>query len=628
MAEVIDDDLNQLSYQQFNHTMNSISKRPGKKYEFITQAGPALTAALFNVYQTVWETEVMPPSWMNTVLVQVYKDSGDRSCLDNYRHLHIKQDIPKVFGHMVMSVAKATISQNLTKFQIGARAGHRPQEHLFVLKSVMSLYAQHQKTLFLSMWDISKFFDRENLRDVMNEIYSLGVRGKIYRLIYQLNKNSVISVKTPVGLSDQVDTGEGVAQGSVEGASISAASLGAGVSKVFKDSCDEVNFAGLELGPLLFQDDVARLADCIASAQTGNEKMESLAEAKLLDFNLKKSCFMIIGNKTSITSHKEEIRKNPITLCKQPMTMVSEAKYLGDWICEGGLSESVVCTVRKRKGLAIGAIHEIRCVVEDCRSMICGGIKAGLEIWELAVLPMLLYNAESWIGVTKKTVEDLEAIQKRFLKHLLAVGSGCPTPSLYWETGTLGIKWRILKSKLLLYHHIKCLPNTALAKEVIEVQERLNLPGLHSECSDFLCHHGFTHVEQYTKVQWKKLVKERILKMNENELVEMSLTYKKINFSGEKFACKDYMKEMRIDDARTMFKIRTNMVPTVQMNFMGDKNFASNLWTCSGCNSCRDSQQHLLTCPGYAQLRIGKNLKVDSDLVAYYREILKHRQDG
>ena len=29
------------------------------------------------------------------------------------------------------------------------------------------------------MWDISKFFDRENLRDVMNEIYRLGVRGKI-----------------------------------------------------------------------------------------------------------------------------------------------------------------------------------------------------------------------------------------------------------------------------------------------------------------------------------------------------------------------------------------------------------------------------------------------------------------
>ena len=190
--------------------------------------------------------------------------------------------------------------------------------------------------------------------------------------------------------------------------------------------------------------------------------MESLAESKLLDFNLKKSCYMIIGDKTRRNAMKKETERNPITLCNQPMSCVSEAKYLGDWISEGGLTDSVECTVRKRKGLAVSSIHEIRLVVEDCRSRICGGIKAGLDIWELAVLPMLLYNAECWFEISPKTLDDLESIQKRFLKHLLAVGSGCPIPSLYWETGTLGIKWRILMKKLLFYHHIKCLPDSSL----------------------------------------------------------------------------------------------------------------------------------------------------------------------
>ena len=139
-----------------------------------------------------------------------------------------------------MAEAKNTIMQNLTKFQIGAKAGHRPQEHLFVLKSVIGLYEQHSKALFLTMWDISKFFDRENLRDVMNELYNIGIRGKIYRLMYELNKNTVISVKTPVGLTEECDTGEGVAQGSVEGAVVSAVSLGEGIRYFFKGSCDEV----------------------------------------------------------------------------------------------------------------------------------------------------------------------------------------------------------------------------------------------------------------------------------------------------------------------------------------------------------------------------------------------------
>ena len=99
--------------------------------------------------------------------------------------------------------------------------------------------------------------------------------------------------------------------------------------------------------------------------------MESLAESKLLDFNLKKSCYMIIGDKTRRNAMRKETERNPITLCNQPMSCVSEAKYLGDWISEGGLTDSVECTVMKRKGLAVSSIHEIRLVVEDCRSSIC-----------------------------------------------------------------------------------------------------------------------------------------------------------------------------------------------------------------------------------------------------------------
>ena len=47
---------------------------------------------------------------------------------------------------------------------------------------------------------------------------------EIYCLIFKLNENNIISVITPVGLTDQCDMGEGVSQGSVEGTSISAAS--------------------------------------------------------------------------------------------------------------------------------------------------------------------------------------------------------------------------------------------------------------------------------------------------------------------------------------------------------------------------------------------------------------------
>ena len=94
--------------------------------------------------------------------------------------------------------------------------GHRPQEYLFVIKSVIALFQMLGKGLLMEFFDITKYFDKENLRDVLNNIYAAGVRGKNYRMWYKLNKNSKISVKIPgIGLSEEKNTGELIAQGTI-----------------------------------------------------------------------------------------------------------------------------------------------------------------------------------------------------------------------------------------------------------------------------------------------------------------------------------------------------------------------------------------------------------------------------
>ena len=78
------------------------------------------------------------------------------------------------------------------------------------------------------------------------------MKGKLYRLTYQLNKENVIRVKTPVGSSDFTDVGEGLGQGTNEGAVISTVNLDGGVDDKFKDSETEVEYAGMKMGPCLF----------------------------------------------------------------------------------------------------------------------------------------------------------------------------------------------------------------------------------------------------------------------------------------------------------------------------------------------------------------------------------------
>ena len=76
--------------------------------------------------------------------------------------------------------------------------------------------------------------------------------------------------------------------------------------------------------------------------------------------------------------------------------------------------------------------------------------------------------------------------------------------------------------------------------------------------------------------------------------------------------------------ARWKFWIRSKMVKTIAFNFSSDPVHINRLWQCTHCDRI-DSQSHVLICEGYKHLRKDKNLGSDSDLVAYFRDVISLR---
>ena len=214
------------------------------------------------------------------------------------------------------------------------------------------------------------------------------------------------------------------------------------------------------------------------------------------------------------------------------MTKVKTEKYLGDMISSDGLADCVLKTVLKRKGQVVSCILETKAVVEYYRSMVVGGITAGLEIWELAILPFLLNNSETWVEINQKTITILDGLQFMFYRYLLATPRSCPIPALLWETGGLLMKNRIAKKKLLFYHHLINLPEDTLAFEVAKTQDTLSYPGLIGECKTLIEEYELPSVSSVTKEQWKKLVNNKISEYNKNELLERIKSYKKLDFTA------------------------------------------------------------------------------------------------
>ena len=154
---------------------------------------------------------------------------------------------------------------SMTPFQIGAKKGHRAQEHIFLMKSMMQMFLMMKKPLIIQLYDVSKFFDKENLADVMTTVHEAGVKDKLYRLLTKLNEKRIIKVLTPVGETDEVEIGEGLSQGTLESATLSSSSLGVGVNDKFASSPWESSYGMVRLQPILFQDDIGRL---VSSLQT------------------------------------------------------------------------------------------------------------------------------------------------------------------------------------------------------------------------------------------------------------------------------------------------------------------------------------------------------------------------
>ena len=114
------------------------------------KGGTDFKNALFSLFREVWKQEKIPERWTETTLLQLWKGKGSFQELANTRNIHIKDITAKLFSHIVVNIAKNTLMENMSPFQIGTKQGHRASEHIFVMKSVMQLFAVKNKPLINS----------------------------------------------------------------------------------------------------------------------------------------------------------------------------------------------------------------------------------------------------------------------------------------------------------------------------------------------------------------------------------------------------------------------------------------------------------------------------------------------
>ena len=107
------------------------------------------------------------------------------------------------------------IDENMSECNIGSRKNRSCIDHIFVINSIIheQLKSVKNKTLQLQICDYQQMFDGMNLKEAISDLYDSRVDDDHLNLLYEANRDILIKVKTPNGLTVEQTLGENVLQG-------------------------------------------------------------------------------------------------------------------------------------------------------------------------------------------------------------------------------------------------------------------------------------------------------------------------------------------------------------------------------------------------------------------------------
>ena len=178
----------------------------------------------------------------------------------------------------------------------------------------------------------------------------------------------------------------------------------------------------------------------------------------------------------------------------------------------------------------------------------------------------------------------------------------------------------------------------SLAGEFFQLQLQEEAEGITSECKEHVRKMGNINPRETSKQLWKKRAKKYIEEKNKLELLEEIKKYKKLHYedmSKETFERKAYFHENNLEDVRFMFKIKSEVLPTMRKNF--SRKYKNSL-ICPSCKTTasnisspqEDTQRHLMfDCPTFAAQRMDKDLvNNDSELINFFKSVITYRMEN
>ena len=157
------------------------------------------------------------PDTLKNANITILHEKKDKLDLNNWRGIFVTSVIRAILMKMIYGRTYQTVDQNMSDAQIGARKGKSVRNHLFVLNAILSdvMSSKKKQAIDINILDFKQMFDAEEISNVLNAFYEVGIKDDMLALLNEANENVTFAVKTPSGLTETKSISNKVMQGDV-----------------------------------------------------------------------------------------------------------------------------------------------------------------------------------------------------------------------------------------------------------------------------------------------------------------------------------------------------------------------------------------------------------------------------
>ena len=637
-------------------------------------AGNDLKKALLMMMNKIKETKIIP-KFATLKNITAIPKKGAKTNLENERGIVIGSVFNTILMNLIYEDKYEVIDENMSDGQAGARKDKATRNNNFVLNACMNEAVQKKDNLDVIILDVKQAFDSLYLADVCIDLYDSGVQDDHLNIIHKADSISQVAVNTPCGITDRRTVKDSVLQGECLG----PLKCGNSIDKICKTAFEEkenVHFYrnSVPVPPLALIDDIIAMAKCGTQSAKLNGFLNGQVNTKKLQLGVKKCHKIHVGKNQSVCpdllidnwklkpstqlesgskfagtctlprsgSQNAETRTLPGSglttiwdlvdnledqAVKKPVT--SEV-YLGSEVSDDAKNTKNI-QARIAKGTAAG-----NAILQILNEEIFGPYETEvfIRLRDSLMISTLLHNAETWFGVTKKEVEQLENLDLRFLRKKFELHSKIPKEMIYLELGIVPVSFLLMKKRLSFLQYILQQPEQSLIYQVLKAM--IENPAkndwielVRKDLQDLDIKLSFEDIKNTTKEKFKVFVKEVIEEKAFEHLLALKEKHSKLkNLKYGKFKIQNYLKsDTKFSSSEINFalNIRANML-NVKGNFRtAYQNIKCRL--CTVDNSIEshknliESQGHLLTC-----VRLNSN-SLSTGMTIQYEELFSEDKD-